>query len=152
MKRFWKMLWRHKILSIICFLSFAIVLILLYIFCSVFVGSSGKYGHRLDGIDKVTLTSKELSSVNDGISSSDVVLKSSVRLEGKIVYVDIIFKENATKEKAKEVSNSVLNEFSDKEKDFYDFEFVLSQKEDNSGFKLIGTKSPKNEKISWIKS
>lgn len=146
-----KMLWRHKLLSLICFTAFIIIVILLYIFASIFVGSNGKYGHRLDGIKAVELSKKELSSISDSINENDTVKNSSVRVEGKIVYIDIDFKESANKDKAKDISKSVLDEFSDKEKDFYDFEFVLSQ-EGKKGFKLTGTKSPKNKTISWIKS
>ena len=146
-----KMLWRHKLLSMICLVAFIIIVILLYIFASIFVGSNGKYGHRLDGIRSVELSKKELSNISDSIDKNEIVKSSSVRVEGKIVYTDIDFKENANKDKAKEVSKSVLDEFSDKEKDFYDFEFVLSQ-EGEKGFKLTGTKSPKNKTISWIKS
>ena len=146
-----KMLWRHKLLSMICLIAFVIIIIMLYVFASIFVGSNGKYGHRLDGIKTVELTKKELSSISDGIMKNDTVSDSSVRVEGKIVYVDIEFKENANKDKAKEISSSVLKEFSDKEIDFYDFEFILSQKGEK-GFKLTGTKSPKNKIISWIKS
>lgn len=157
MKRFFKgvgkLLWRHKLLSLICLCAFAIVLIMLYVFCSIFIGSSGKYGHRLDGIKEVQISKKELSSVTSSIKKSDNVNNASVRIEGKIVYVDIEYNKDTNKDKAKEIANEVLKEFSDDEKGFYDFEFILFQKtDDDKGFKLTGTKSPKNDKISWIKS
>ena len=157
MKRFFKgvgkLLWRHKLLSLICLCAFAIVLIMLYVFCSIFVGGNGKYGHRLDGIDEVRISSKELSSITSKFKKGDNVNNASLRLEGKIVYVDIEFNKDTNKDKAKEIANSVLGEFSDDEKAFYDFEFILFQKtDDDKGFKLTGTKSPKKDKISWIKS
>ena len=157
MKGFFKglgrLLWRHKLLSIICFLAFVIVLIMLYVFCSIFVGGGDKYGSRLVGIEKVEISKKKVSSVVKEIKKGENVWNAKVRLEGKIVYVDIIFNKDSNGDKAKEIASSVLNSFSDDEKAFYDFEFILSQNtEDNNGFKLTGTKSPKKDNISWIKS
>lgn len=145
---------RHKALSIICLLAFIIIVVLLYIFCSVFVGGNDKYGDRLNGIKEVEISKSELSSVKDTIEKNDSVSSAKVRVQGKIVYIDIIFKSEASKDTAKEVANKSLEEFSKKEKNFYDFEFILTQgtKKSDTGFKITGTKGPKTKGISFIKS
>ena len=48
-----------------------------------------------------------------------------------------------------------MDEFDEDEKKFYDFEYVLTQNtgdKENAGFKITGTKGPKTEGISFIKS
>lgn len=155
MKKFFRwlrnLLWRHKLLSLVCFLAFVVIVILMYIFFSVFLGSNGKYGNRLEGIEKVKLTSKDFKKVEDWIKDTKTVESTSIRLVGRIIYVDIIFNKDADLSGAKGLASGVLNKFEDDEKEFYDFEFVLSQNKEN-GFKTIGTKSPKIKDISWIKN
>ena len=146
-----KMLWRHKLLSLICFLAFAVIAIMMYIFFSVFLGNNGKYGNRLDGIEKVQLSKKELTEVSNWIKDTKVVENCSVRVVGKIVYVDIFFNKDANLNEAKNLAGGALGKFEDDEKAFYDFEFILSQNKED-GFKVVGTKSPMIDNISWIKS
>lgn len=146
---------RHKILSVICFLAFAIVVILFYIFCSVFVGGSNVYGNRLDGIEKVELSSGDLKKVKESITASEFVDDAKVRVQGKIVYIDIIYKKEISVDSAKEIASKSLEEFSKEELEFYDFEYILTTTDsdnDDSGFKITGTKGPKTDGISFIKS
>ena len=155
MKRFFRwlrgLLWRHKLLSLVCFLALVVIVILMYIFFSVFLGSNGKYGNRLEGIEKVKLTNKDFDKVEDWIKDTKTVESASIRLVGRIIYVDIIFNKDADKNGAKSLAGGTLNKFEDDETAFYDFEFILSQNKDD-GFKLVGTKSPKINDISWIKN
>ena len=135
---------RHRILSMICLLALVIIIILMYIFSSIF---------RLRGIKDVEIAKSKLSSVSDKIKENGEVTKASVRVQGKIVYLDIEFNDDTSLDKAKEIANSSLDNFSDKEKKFYDFEYILYQKkDDNTGFKITGTKGPKTDGISFIKS
>ena len=149
------MLLRHKILTVICFLAFVIVVVLFYIFCSVFVGGSDKYGNRLNGIEKVEFSDKDLDKIEDSISKSDEVEKVSVRLQGKIVYINIVYKSDVSVDKAKEIANGSLENFDEDELKFYDIGYILTQvsmDDENAGFKINGTKGPKTEGISYIKS
>lgn len=153
-KGFLKMLLRHKILTVICFLSFTVVLVMFYIFCSVFVGGADKYGNRLNGIEKVEFSSKELTSIADSIEKNDEVEKSTVRVQGKIVYVNIVYKKDVIVDRAKEIANDSLKKFDEDELKFYDIEYIMTQVNDGDkdGFKITGTKGPKTEGISYIKS
>ena len=51
-KKIKNLLSRHKILAVICLLALIVIIILFYMFCSIFVGGSDKYGNRLDGIEE----------------------------------------------------------------------------------------------------
>lgn len=144
---------RHRILSMICLLALVIIIILMYIFSSIFTSNGNNYGDRLRGIKDVEVAKSKLSSVSDKIKENSEVTKASVRVQGKIVYLDIEFNADTSLDKAKEIANSSLDNFSDKEKKFYDFEYILYQKkDDNTGFKITGTKGPKTDGISFIKS
>lgn len=144
---------RHRILSMICLLALVIIIILMYIFSSIFTSNGNNYGDRLRGIKDVEIAKSKLSSVSDKIKENSEVTKASVRVQGKIVYLDIEFNADTSLDKAKEIANSSLDNFSDKEKKFYDFEYILYQKkDDNTGFKITGTKGPKTDGISFIKS
>lgn len=144
---------RHRILSMICLLALVIIIILMYIFSSIFTSNGNNYGDRLRGIKDVEIAKSKLSSVSDKIKENGEVIKASVRVQGKIVYLDIEFNADTSLDKAKEIANSSLDNFSDKEKKFYDFEYILYQKkDDNTGFKITGTKGPKTDGISFIKS
>lgn len=153
-KGFFKMLLRHKILTVICFLAFTIVLVMFYIFCSVFIGGTDKYGNRLNGIEKVEFSSKELTSIADSIKENDEVDNSNVRVQGKIVYINIVYKKDVSVNKAKEIANDSLKKFDEDELKFYDIEYIMTQVNDGdkAGFKITGTKGPKTEGISYIKS
>lgn len=156
MKKIKDLILRHKILSIICLIAFVIIIILAYMFCSIFVGGNNKYGNRLDGIKEVELTNTELKELANDLETEEEVDSAKVRLQGKIVYFDIIFTEATSKDKATEIASKTLENFSEEEQNYYDFEYILTQvgneEEDYDGFRLTGTKSPKIEKINWIKN
>ena len=145
------MLLRHKLLSMICILAFVVIMIMLYVFFSIFVSGNNVYGRRLSGIEEVRLSNSKLSKESKKIEEMGEVKSCKVRVQGKIVYFDIIFNKDASKDKAKEIAKKTLDDFSKDEKEFYDFEYILTQ-DDEKGFKITGTSGPKTNGISFIKN
>lgn len=145
------LVWRHKILSMICILAFTAIVIMLYVFFSIFVSGNDIYGRRLSGIENVKISKSKLSDEASKIEKNGEVKTAKVRLQGKIVYFDIIFNKDVSKDKAKEIAKKTLDDFSKEEKEFYDFEYILTQ-ENSDGFKITGTSGPKTGGISFIKS
>ena len=145
------LLWRHKLLSLICFLAFVAIMIMLYVFFSIFVSGSDVYGRRLMGIEEVKISRSELNKEKDTIEKISEVKTAKVRLQGKIIYFDIVFTKGTSKDKAKEIAKKTLEDFSKDEKEFYDFEYILTS-EDEKGFKITGTSGPKTGGISFIKN
>ena len=147
---------RHKLLTLICFLAFIVVIILMSVFFNMFVGGSSKYGIRLNGIEDVAITSKEKKEVVSFLEEKDTVSEASVRVQGKIIYINIVFTRDASLDRAKAVATETLALFEDEEKEFYDFGYFLTQVEvedkEDKGYIVTGTKSAKLESISWIKS
>ena len=142
---------RHKFLFLLCLLAFVTCVILFYIFFSLFIGGNDPYGDRLKGINKVKISSKLKNEVKESLNAKDEVSKSSIRVQGKIIYIHVYVKESVNLDKAKDIANESLSKFSDDEKKFYDFEFFLFQEKEN-GFVVTGTKNVKSDKIVWIKS
>lgn len=156
MKGIWNLIKRHKLLSIICFLAFIIILIMMYLFFSMFIGSNGKYGDRLEGIEEVELSKKDLTSVEDSLKENNEVTDTSARVQGKIVYIHIEFTRETSLDRAKEIAVISLEKFDEDEKKFYDFGFSLTQVEqegtEDKGFVVTGSKNANLDSISWIKS
>ena len=147
---------RHKLLTLICFLAFIVVIILISVFFEMFVGENGKYGTRLNGIEEVAITSKEKKEVVEFLEEKETVESASVRVQGKIVYINIVFTRDASLDKAKAVATETLALFEDEAKEFYDFGYFLTQVEvedkEDKGYMVTGTKNANLESITWIKS
>lgn len=160
MKKFFKGIWglikRHKLLTLIMFLASIVVIIMMYFFFSMFIGDNGKYGNRLDGIEKVKLTEKALTSIETSLEENAEVTDGSVRVQGKIVYIHIEVTRETSLDRAKELAVITLDKFEEDERKFYDFGFSLTQVEqegnEDIGFVVTGTKNAKRDSISWIRS
>lgn len=150
-KKLWELVKRHKLLTIICSLAIIIVVIMIVVLFSFFVGSNDKYGNRLDGIKKVELTSKEKKNIADKLKENEEVKEASVRIQGKIIYINIKFNDDTNLDKAKEIANNSLKEIDEDQLKFYDLGYFLT-KDGENGFNVTGTKNAKLDKISWIKS
>ena len=160
MKKFMKgvkdLILRHKLLFSICLLAFIVIMILLYIFFSMFIGGNDKYGDRLKGIESVEISKSSLTEIAKKLKDQAGVEDASVRVQGKIVYINLVFSRETTLEHAKEIAIGSLEQFDDDEKKFYDFGYFLTQVgqegTEDKGFVVTGTKSAKTDSISFIKS
>ena len=72
-------------------------------------------------------------------------------ITGKIVYIKINFNESASLVEAESVAVKALDNFSDSEKAFYDFEFTLAQAatDKTEGFKIMGAKNVNGSNLVW---
>jgi len=147
---------RHKGLAIVCFLTLILVIVMALIFGRmIFSSESSAYGNRLDGIPAIADNS--ISNVVDKIKENDYVIDASVRIQGKIIYTTIKVNEGTDKTKVKELCTSTISLYSDEVVKAYDFGFFVKENIAESseavsvGYVLTGTKTPKNETISWNK-
>lgn len=156
MKKIFGKIKSHKLLFTICLLAFIIVVIFFYIFFSVFIGGTDKYGNRLDGIEKVKIETKQKEEAVQFLEDKDEVVDASVRVQGKIIYIHIVYKSDVSLDRAKTIANEVLDKFDKDEKAFYDIGYYLTQEkkegEEANGFMVTGSKNAKLDSISWIKS
>ena len=160
MKKFFKGIWnlikRHKLLSAICLLAFTIIIVMMYVFFSLFIGGTDKYGDRLKGIESHTISKNEQKDAANFLKEKEEVTDASVRIQGKIIYIHIQYKREISLDRAKEIAAEVLTKFEDDDKKFYDIGYSLTQDpvedKNDKGFMITGTKNNDNENISWIKS
>ena len=118
---------------------------------SIFFPAENKaiYGSRLDGRDKVEISEETKSDIeakiNEGTSSV------TVRVAGRIVYIDVEAEEGTSKDAARDLANKALEAFSDKEKSYYDIQILIANKANKEQFPIIGYKHHAKNAFSWTK-
>ena len=146
----------HKLLAVICLLAFILFVVLCLMLLSMTISTSNKYGNRLDGINKVEIKKSSLKEISKKLEEQEKVKEASLRIEGKIIYFDIVFTNGATIGDAKAIAESTLENFNEKELAFYDLEYVLmeekSDDKEKTFFVVTGTKHSSKDSISWMKS
>ena len=151
MKKILKFIKKHKLL-----LLFIILLIVAAVFAiKVFLiftdtDETAIYGERLNGADYVEL---DVSKSNDKVKAKvgDLASGVTVRKQGRIINVIINLKDDVTRDAAKDISNQLLGEFSDKEKAYYDFQIFLNKTNEDAQFPIIGYKHHTKAEIKWTK-
>lgn len=149
---------RHKGLSIVLGLSLILFIIMLIIFISLFFGNGeGKYGNRLEGIEEVELNSSFLKEIETKLEEDERVVSATVRLQGKIVYINYELNSDVSIDTAKEIAVTTLDNFSEEELSFYDYSYlvkwIIENEEGKEEIKAIaGTKHHAKENIVWSKS
>ena len=152
MKKIKELYANHKGLFIVSALALILFLIMLIMFISMFFGKfSNEYGDRLDGIDNVEISDDKLNDIANTIKEDDNVEDCSLRIQGKIVYLNITFKEKTKLDTAKEIATKSLDNFEEDELEFYDFSFFLVENKDD-GYVITGNKHPKIDSIGWVNS
>jgi hypothetical protein len=147
----------NKGLSVLIVLGI-ILLIIITIILVEFLKERGnsEYGTRLDGINKVKISEKKLNSVEKTIKENEQVEKADVRIQGKIVYINITYKTDTELGTAKDIANGILEEFEEDELKYYDFSCFLVEQDDKDKeteeFKVTGNKHHKLDSFTYIKS
>lgn len=158
MKKIKNLIFRHKILAIVGVIAIVFAGILSYFFLSMFIGGSNNYGNRLDGISEVEISKSDIKGLKNTLEEKNEVSEASVRIQGKIVYINIVFNNDVSLDTAKNIAKDTLNSFDDDEKAYYDFGYFLTQvgsedeNDDKTYFNVTGTKHAKASEISFIKS
>lgn len=111
------------------------------------------YGNRLDGIKEVPITSEKLKDVSDKLlKDNSSISKITGDLSGKIINYIVIVVENTKVGDAKKIADQIYANFSEGEVNFYDFQiFIKNEKDDVSGYPLIGYRKVKETSFSFNK-
>lgn len=150
MKKIKNWMLEHKGLAIVIALAFIIVVVVLGMFLSMFVGGSkNNYGSRLEGIEKVKINNSKMDEIKNSVKENEAVSNIDVRVQGKIVYISINFNEGTSKDDAKKIASSSLENFSEDELKYYDISYFLVEDKAEDGYVITGNKHPKHEEIGW---
>ncbi|MBR3210686.1 MAG: hypothetical protein IKF71_01975 [Bacilli bacterium] len=141
---------KHKTITLILLIIIAVLLAYLILKDTVnFDESTAVYGNRLDGIDKVKITDEQKTQVQDVTKEKST--STTVRVAGKLVNIIIRTIPEASLEDAKAMGPAVLGVFSDEQKAFYDFQFLIDNSENQEQFPIIGYMQHSRDGITWTK-
>lgn len=157
MEKIKKFINNNKGLSILVILGIILLIIITIILVEFMKETnSSKYGTRLEGINKVKITDKELNKIEKNIKEKEEVIKTNIRVQGKIVYINITYKTDTELDSAKEIANGILEEFETEELEYYDFSCFLIEEDDKDKeteeFKVTGNKHHNLDSFTYIKS
>jgi len=143
---------KNKVLLVLAFiLIVCFIFIVITLFKYFYTGlDSSKYGDRLEGKETVELHSNLEKEIKDLYSSKDVDAVE-VKISGRIVYVTINLTEVKKKADARVLAEKSIEKFSEREKQFYDIQLVITcKKEGNSEDKVYPTMGYKNSSSSVV--
>jgi hypothetical protein len=150
LKKFYK---EHRIFTILMSIVIVCLILITTILVQCFyVGNgSNKYGDRLDGIDKVEISTSRQSDYEVNITNNQKVKSTDLQITGRIIYITIQFEEKVDLVEAESIAQKSLEAFSDEEKAFYDFNFTLKENSsaNTEGFIISGAKNKNSSKIVW---
>ena len=107
------------------------------------------YGNRTEGIEKVKITKERKDKVKEVLQES--VKESSVRIQGRIVYIRYTLNDDKSLDDAKNLGNTVIEQFTDEEKAYYDFQIIVEKDTETKQFPIIGYKHYTKTAITWTK-
>lgn len=149
-KRFYK---EHRVFTILMSIVIVCMVLIGTVLVQCFYGGKGndKYGNRLEGIDKVEIADSRLSDFSNNIKAEGTVKNADIMITGKIIYVTLQMDEKVDLEAAKAIAVKSLENFSEEEKAFYDFNYTLKKNtiDGVEGYLISGAKNKKNATIIW---
>lgn len=142
---------KKNLSTIVAVLVFIIVLAGIFTVRKVFTNdeSSAVYGTRLEGKEAVKISKDTKSKVANKLGSS--ASNVSVRVSGRIVNIQFKVMGETKVDAAKELGNKALEEFSSKEKEYYDFQVLIENDKNANQFPIIGYKHHKKDNLTWTK-
>ena len=117
----------------------------------IFANNSGKYGNRLEGIEKVNVKPKQKKEIKKNIESLEISSKVEVYLTGRIVKTVATIKDDVELDKAKEIYTKLMEKLTDEQKKYFDIQVFLNKKGKDENFPTIGYKHHKKDNVSWTK-
>ena len=114
--------------------------------------STSKYGDtRLEGIEKYPLSATLESDIASLYTKEKSVNKVVVNVKGRIIYVNIDFKQSIKVDTAKNLAIKALNKIGDDNLKYYEVQFSLtySGTDENKNFPVFGSKNANSLKVVW---
>lgn len=142
---------KKHISTIVGIIVFILVLVGIYAVKEIFFPNESKaiYGNRLEGIEKVKITEETKTKIKEKLQEKTSSV--TVRIAGRIVYITMKTNDGVTLEEAKGLGNSVLEEFTEEQKTYYDIQVLIENETNESQFPIIGYKHHAKTAIVWTK-
>ena len=143
----------NKVLLVLLGILLVCIIAIGILFYKFFYAGAGgtKYGNRLNGIENYPLSSNLQDEIKSLYSDNSKVGTVKVNTEGRVIYVDIDFKESLKVNEAKSLAEKALEKIGENNLTYYDVHFILtySGEEENENFPLFGAKSSNSLKVVW---
>lgn len=152
MKKFKKFCTENKIIIVLALIVLICIIIMGFISIRYFYGTSKSvYGDRLQDLVPFSDTTK--TKVISTLEKNENVDTVSLTVKGRIVYININYKDNVSMDNGKKIASSVLELFSEEELSNYDLSFTIASKSssnDGTSYTLMGAKNASgSESIVW---
>lgn len=144
LKNFYK---NNRIYSILMIISLFCLILMVSGVVIYFVNQtvSSPYGNRLDGIKNHNIDSS-IEDLKKYYKDSKGVTNSNVRVQGRIIYIDVEMEKTTSNEAIQNLAVGCLEKIPDTEKTYYDIQFIF-KREDLTPY--LGSKSASQTVISW---
>ena len=127
-----------------------VLLLVLFLLMKAFFPSGNPYGNRLDGIEKVPFSKKDIEKLEDKMDNNSSVKKASVNLEGRLFNIILTTKKGTKLDDMKDYCVKLLELYSEEELKYYDIQFYLVNDDKKAeSYPAIGYHNKKATKISW---
>ena len=144
MKKIKKIWQENSILFVLLFIIIACVIAISVVVVTYFIGdSSSNYGDRLDGIEDYPFDEDMQNDIISQIEESEIVDAATIRVSGKIIYINITFVPETTLVEGQSIALASLDYFSEEILSFYDLEYMIQAEatEESEGFQIIGARN-----------
>lgn len=137
--------------AIVAIIVFILVVAGIFVVKAIFYPNENStiYGSRLEGIEKVKVSDETKNKVEKELGEE--VESSSLRVQGRIIYITIAVKEGTSVETAKNLGNKTLEYFSDEQKAYFDIQVFLKNEKNETQFPIIGYKHHTKSEFTWTK-
>lgn len=143
----------NKVLLVLLGILLVCIIAIGILFYKFFYAGAGgsKYGNRLNGIENYPLSSNLQDEIKSLYSDNEKVGTVKVNIEGRVIYIDIDFKETLKVSDAKSLAEKALEKIGENNLTYYDIHFILtySGEEENENFPVFGAKSSNSLKVVW---
>ena len=143
----------NKVLLVLLGILLVCIIAIGILFYKFFYAGAGgsKYGNRLNGIENYPLSSNLQDEIKSLYSDNSKVGTIKVNTEGRVIYIDIDFKETLKVNEAESLAEKSLEKIGENNLTYYDVHFILtySGEEENENFPVFGAKSSNSLKVVW---
>ena len=144
--------WRdNRVLFVLMTILIICLILIAFVVADYFLGSTkDKYGDRLEGIDKVKITDKQVTDYEKKIAEDEKISKCEINKSGRTIYITITFTD-VNLDDAKAKAQATLDLFEEKYKKYYDIHYTIIQKKkgDSAGFTMMGAHNANGSGLIW---
>ena len=129
-----------------------LVIIGLLILKDIFYPTENKaiYGTRTEGVKKNPIKDEHKNAIIAAFNGK--ANSTTIRIAGRIIYIDIKLNGEITRDEAKNISGASLGQLPDNIKNYYDIQFIIENDTNTAEFPIIGYKHHTKQGISWTKN